>query len=55
MNHPDIHWEQLQELILGLDLDGTWLATLEEAAKWTAHEKYSSLITLGETDVAVVS
>jgi|GEM_PF-1935530 len=55
MNHPDIHWEQLQELILGLDLTGTWLATLEQAASWTAQAKYAGLITLGETDVAVVS
>ncbi|MBL4810721.1 MAG: hypothetical protein JKY43_11765 [Phycisphaerales bacterium] len=54
MNHPDIHWAELQELIRNLDTADTWLATQGQAAQWTAQMKYSSLIQQGEHDAVSV-
>lgn len=34
MNHPDLHREQLLELIEALEFDGVWRITQGEAARW---------------------
>lgn len=38
MNHPDIHLAELKALLLELDLQATWKATLREVAQWTANK-----------------
>jgi SAM-dependent methyltransferase len=44
MNHPDIHIEQLRELLGELDLDTTWRATLEEVAHWQRSVKFGGRV-----------
>lgn len=34
MHHPDIHVEQMMQLMDTLDLDGVWRATMREVANW---------------------
>ena len=41
MNHPDIHWLQLCQLIGEIDLDGVWCGTFQEIAEWFATAKYA--------------
>ena len=39
MNHPDIHWPQLRELIEKLPLDGVFRATMHDTARWFAEQR----------------
>jgi cyclopropane fatty-acyl-phospholipid synthase-like methyltransferase len=41
MNHPDIHWPELQTLIDRLDLSNIWLCTMEEAARWMRASRFA--------------
>jgi len=51
MNHPDIHWRELRRLLEGLDTTGVWKATLDQAAEWTAREKYNTLFDRGRNAI----
>lgn len=41
MNHPDIHWSELQILIDRLNLSNVWHCTLEEAARWARASRFA--------------
>jgi hypothetical protein len=43
MNHPDVHHEQLLELVSNIDFEGVWLTTMKEAVAWHRITRYESL------------
>lgn len=47
MNHPDIHRQQLLELLSSLDLGTTWKASLGEVCAWNAALKFDSRVQYG--------
>jgi hypothetical protein len=54
MNHPDIHIRELKILLERLDLSESWLATLEEVAKWCQITKFRSQVR-GKADNLIIS
>ena len=43
MNHPDVHHEQLLELVSNIDFEGVWLTSMKEAVAWHRTTRYESL------------
>jgi hypothetical protein len=50
MNHPDIHIDELKQLITGLDLSSTWCATFHQVAEWIKASKLNSNATIDARD-----
>jgi SAM-dependent methyltransferase len=51
MNHPDIHVDQLRELLGELDLSATWRATLEDVARWQRSVKLGGRVSGGPDEL----
>lgn len=46
MNHPDVHHEQLLELLSNIDFDGVWLTSMKEVVMWHRITRYESITRL---------